>query len=96
LITLTPVTTGKTVLSNVSLRLDSEDRIALAGRQWQWKAQVPSFIKLLAGVLSRCRGEVRNRESARSAIAAAQAEELDLSATPLLEMEKTPAERTRA
>ncbi|MBK8907665.1 MAG: ABC-F family ATP-binding cassette domain-containing protein [Rhodospirillales bacterium] len=73
---------GKAVLSGVSLRLDSDDRIALLGANGNGKS---TLIKLLAGRLAPISGHVnRSRKLRIGYFAQHQAEELDLEATPLI------------
>ncbi|MSO99200.1 MAG: ABC transporter ATP-binding protein [Rhodospirillaceae bacterium] len=75
---------GKPVLSNLSLRLDTDDRIALIGANGNGKS---TFIKLLAGKLEPMAGDVTKSGKLRVGyFAQHQAEELELSVTPLVEM----------
>ncbi len=75
---------GKPVLSNLSLRLDDDDRIALLGANGNGKS---TFIKLLAGRLTPLSGDVSKAGKLRVGyFAQHQGEELDLQATPVLEM----------
>ncbi|MGZ6242532.1 MAG: ABC-F family ATP-binding cassette domain-containing protein [Candidatus Binataceae bacterium] len=75
---------GKPVLSNLTLRLDTDDRIALLGANGNGKS---TLMKLLAGRLEPMAGEVSKSSKLRIGyFAQHQAEELDLSATPLLEL----------
>lgn len=77
---------GKTVLNNLSLRLDDDDRIALLGANGNGKS---TFIKLLAGRLAPMTGDVSKSSKLRVGyFAQHQAEELDLDATPVLEMSR--------
>ncbi len=75
---------GKAILRNISMRLDSDDRIALLGANGNGKS---TFVKLLAGRLTPMSGEVAKSNKLRIGyFAQHQAEELDLSATPILEL----------
>ncbi len=75
---------AKAVLNNVHLRLDTDDRIALIGANGNGKS---TLIKLLAGKLEPMLGEVTKSGKLRVGyFAQHQAEELDLSVTPLVEM----------
>ena len=77
---------GRPVLSNLSLRLDTDDRIALLGANGNGKS---TLIKLLAGRLPPLSGEVSKSGKLRVGyFAQHQAEELDLNATPLIEMQR--------
>ena len=75
---------SKVILGGLSLRLDSDDRIALIGANGNGKS---TFIKLLAGRLKAMSGDVsKSRKLRVGYFAQHQAEELDLAATPILEM----------
>jgi ATP-binding cassette subfamily F protein 3 len=75
---------GKPVLSGLSLNLDSDDRIALLGANGNGKS---TLMKLLAGRLAPLTGDiVRSRKLVIGYFAQHQAEELDLNATPLVEL----------
>jgi len=75
---------GKPVLSKLSLRLDDDDRIALLGANGNGKS---TFVKLLAGRLQKMEGDVSKSGKLRVGyFAQHQAEELDMDATPVLEM----------
>jgi ATP-binding cassette subfamily F protein 3 len=77
---------GKPVLSNLSLRLDTDDRVALLGANGNGKS---TLIKLLAGRLAPLSGEVSKSSKLRVGyFAQHQAEELDLNITPVLEMQR--------
>ncbi|GCD56510.1 ABC-F family ATP-binding cassette domain-containing protein [Acetobacter pasteurianus] len=72
---------GKPVLSNLSLRLDMDDRIALLGANGNGKS---TFAKLLAGRLEPLSGTVeRNPRLKIGYFAQHQAEELRLNETPI-------------
>lgn len=72
---------GKPVLSNLSLRLDMDDRIALLGANGNGKS---TFAKLLAGRLEPLSGTVeRNPRLKIGYFAQHQAEELHLNETPI-------------
>ncbi len=83
---------GAAVLDGLDLRLDQDDRIALLGANGNGKS---TFIKLLAGRLEPLSGNVTTPGKLRVGyFAQHQAEELDLTATPLVEMgRKRPGER---
>lgn len=69
------------VLSNMSLRLDNHDRIALIGANGNGKT---TFIKLLAGMLKPMAGEVVKSSKLRVGYFSQQlTEQLDSSASPL-------------
>ena len=69
------------VLRNISLRLDMDDRIALLGANGNGKS---TLMRLLAGRLGALSGNVaRSSKLTVGYFAQDQAEELDLSATPL-------------
>ncbi len=75
---------GKPVLSNISLRLDNDDRIALLGANGNGKS---TFMKLLAGRLAPLSGEVNKSSKLRIGyFAQHQTEELDFSVTPIIEL----------
>ncbi len=77
---------GKPVLNNLSLRLDEDDRIALLGANGNGKS---TFIKLLAERLAPMGGDVSKSNKLRVGyFAQHQTEELDLEATPVLEMSR--------
>ena len=75
---------GKPVLSNISLRLDDDDRIALLGANGNGKS---TFMKLLAGRLAPLSGEINKSGKLRVGyFAQHQTEELDFSVTPIVEL----------
>jgi ATP-binding cassette subfamily F protein 3 len=75
---------GKPVLKRLELRLDPDDRIALVGANGNGKS---TFIKLLAGRMETMGGRVVRSSKLRVGyFAQHQAEELDLAATPFIEM----------
>jgi ATP-binding cassette subfamily F protein 3 len=75
---------GKPVLKRLELRLDPDDRIALIGANGNGKS---TFIKLLAGRMDAMGGRVVRSSKLRVGyFAQHQAEELDLDATPVIEM----------
>ncbi len=77
---------GKPVLSNISLRLDEDDRIALLGANGNGKS---TFMKLLAGRLAPMAGEVNKSGKLRVGyFAQHQAEELDLTVTPITQLSR--------
>ena len=77
---------GKPVLSNLGLRLDTEDRIALLGANGNGKS---TLVKMLAGKLAPLSGDVSKSGKLRVGyFAQHQAEELDLSVTPVIEMQR--------
>jgi ATP-binding cassette subfamily F protein 3 len=77
---------GKPVLKNLSLRLDSEDRIALLGANGNGKS---TLMKLFAGKLEPMAGGVNKSSKLRIGyFAQHQAEELDMDATPIMEMQR--------
>ncbi len=89
---------GRAVLKNVGLRLDTEDRIALLGANGNGKS---TLIKLLARRLEPMAGDVvRSGKLKIGYFAQHQAEELDVNATPVLELARRrprdPEERVRA
>ena len=72
---------GKPVLSNLSLRFDPDDRIALLGKNGNGKS---TLAKLLAGKLAPMTGEVvRAKKLVPGYFAQHQLEELDGSLTPI-------------
>ncbi|RKK01391.1 ATP-binding cassette domain-containing protein [Pseudoroseomonas wenyumeiae] len=76
---------GRAILHGLDLRLDQEDRIALLGANGNGKS---TLAKLLAGRLEPMRGEIhRDRRLKVGYFAQHQAEELDLSGTPLSHMQ---------
>jgi len=77
---------GRAVLSNLSLRLDPDDRIALLGANGNGKS---TLVKLLAGKLEPLAGELSKSSKLRVGyFAQHQSEELDMNATPVLEMQR--------
>ncbi len=75
---------GKAVLNDLSLRLDEDDRIALLGANGNGKS---TLMKLLAGRLAPLSGHVTRPDKLRVGyFAQHQAEELDLGATPVIEL----------
>ncbi len=75
---------GKPVLSNLSLRLDADDRIALLGANGNGKS---TLIKLLAGRLGPLAGDVVKSGKLRVGyFAQHQTDELDVEATPFIEL----------
>ncbi|MBL8630787.1 MAG: ABC-F family ATP-binding cassette domain-containing protein [Rhodospirillaceae bacterium] len=77
---------GKPVLKSLSMRLDSEDRIALLGANGNGKS---TLMKLFAGKLEPMAGGVMKSGKLRIGyFAQHQAEELDLNATPIIEMQR--------
>jgi ATP-binding cassette, subfamily F, member 3 len=76
----------RTVLSNISLRLDNEDRIGILGANGNGKS---TLVKLLAGRLAPMAGEVSRSSKLRIGyFAQHQADELDLSVSPVVEMSR--------
>ena len=72
------------VLKNLSFRLDTDDRIALLGANGNGKS---TLIKLLAGRLAPMVGNINKSGKLRIGyFAQHQGDELDLSATPLVEL----------
>ncbi len=72
---------GRAVLSNISLRFDPDDRIALLGKNGNGKS---TLAKLLAGRMQHMGGEVvRSRKLSPGYFAQHQLDELDGSATPV-------------
>ena len=77
---------GKPVLSNLGLRLDNDDRIALLGANGNGKS---TLVKLLAGKLDPISGEISKSGKLRVGyFAQHQSEELDMNATPVIEMQR--------
>ncbi|MBC8339791.1 MAG: ABC-F family ATP-binding cassette domain-containing protein [Rhodospirillales bacterium] len=77
---------GQAVLKNLSFRLDADDRVALLGANGNGKS---TLIKLLAGRLKPLAGDISKSGKLRIGyFAQHQAEELDLSATPLIELSR--------
>jgi ATP-binding cassette subfamily F protein 3 len=77
---------GTPVLRRLNLRLDPDDRIALIGANGNGKS---TFIRLLAGRLAPMSGVVARAPKLRVGyFAQHQAEELDLDATPLVELSR--------
>ncbi|WP_368415299.1 ABC-F family ATP-binding cassette domain-containing protein [Falsiroseomonas sp.] len=75
---------GAPVLRGLDLRVDQDDRIALLGANGNGKS---TLAKLLAGRLDAARGDVRRASRLKVGFFAQhQAEELDLSGTPLSHM----------
>ena len=75
---------GTAVLEKLSFRLDTDDRIALLGANGNGKS---TLIKLLAGRLTPLAGNVNKSGKLRIGyFAQHQGDELDLSATPLVEL----------
>jgi len=75
---------GKPVLSNISLRLDNEDRIGILGANGNGKS---TLVKLLAGRLEPISGDVSRSSKLRIGyFAQHQTDELDMSVTPVVEM----------
>ncbi|MFO1152348.1 MAG: ABC-F family ATP-binding cassette domain-containing protein [Rhodospirillales bacterium] len=101
LLTLDAVSVGydsQPVLRNLDLRLDPDDRIALLGSNGNGKS---TLMKLLAGRLAPLSGRIRGSDKLRIGyFAQHQADELDLQATPLIELGRRrrsePPERLRA
>ncbi len=89
---------GSAVLTDVSFRLDGDDRIALLGANGNGKS---TLIKFLAGRLAPLSGRtVVSRKIRVGYFAQHQADELDLAATPLIEIGRRrrgdPDQRLRA
>ena len=101
LLTLDGVSVGyerRAVLRNLNLRLDADDRIALLGANGNGKS---TLVKLLAGRLAPLTGRLVRSDKLRIGyFAQHQADELDLDATPLIELGRRlrgdPPERLRA
>jgi len=88
---------GKAVLTKLSPYIGSEDRIALLGANGHGKS---TLIKLLAGRLAPLEGTVNKSNKLRIGyFAQNQADELDLGATPIIELgrkrPKDPEEKLR-
>lgn len=78
--------TGKPILSQLNLRLDMDDRVALLGANGNGKS---TLSKLLAGRLKAMQGRMtRSGKLKIGYFAQDQADELDLAATPLQHMER--------
>ncbi|WP_160000727.1 ABC-F family ATP-binding cassette domain-containing protein [Roseomonas sp. 18066] len=76
---------GRIILGGLDLRLDQDDRIALLGANGNGKS---TLAKLIAGRLDPLRGEVKRAPRLKVGyFAQHQAEELDLSGTPLSHMQ---------
>jgi ATP-binding cassette subfamily F protein 3 len=83
---------GKPVLKNISMRIDTDDRIALLGANGNGKS---TLMKLFAGKLAPMAGGVSKSNKLRIGyFAQHQAEELDLNATPILEMQRRRPDET--
>ena len=81
---------GKPILKRLDLRLDPDDRIALLGSNGNGKS---TFVKLLAGRLQPMEGGMRRSSKLRVGyFAQHQAEELDLTSTPLQTMGRAAPE----
>ena len=77
---------GKPILSNISLRFDPDDRIALLGKNGNGKS---TLAKLLAGKLAAQSGDViRSRKLVPGYFAQHQLEELDGALTPIQTLAK--------
>jgi ATP-binding cassette subfamily F protein 3 len=77
---------GKPILTNLSLRIDPDDRIALLGKNGNGKS---TFAKLLVGKLESTTGElVRAKKLIPGYFAQHQLEELDGSVTPLVTLSR--------
>jgi ATP-binding cassette, subfamily F, member 3 len=77
---------GRAVLSNISLRLDQDDRVALLGANGNGKSTLAKF---LAGRLEPMAGEVHRAPKLKVGyFAQHQAEELDPRGTPLSHMQE--------
>ncbi|CAN0475325.1 unnamed protein product, partial [Discosporangium mesarthrocarpum] len=83
---------GNPVLSNLSIRLDEEDRVALLGANGNGKS---TLMRLLAGRLEQMAGTVTAAPKLRVGyFAQHQTEELDMDATPVIELSrKRPDDR---
>jgi ATP-binding cassette subfamily F protein 3 len=76
---------GRTILGNLDLRLDQEDRIALLGANGNGKS---TLAKLLAGRLEPQRGSIHRAPRLKVGyFAQHQTDELDLNGTPLTHMQ---------
>ena len=89
---------GSPVLQRLSLRLDGGDRIALLGANGNGKS---TLLRLLAGRLSPMDGEITVAPKMRVGyFAQHQADELDLAATPMIELSRRrpgdPPEKIRS
>ena len=89
---------GSPVLQRLSLRLDGGDRIALLGANGNGKS---TLLRLLAGRLSPMGGEIIVAPKMRVGyFAQHQADELDLAATPMIELSRRrpgdPSEKIRS
>ena len=101
LIALDNATAGygdKAILRRLNLRIDMDDRIALLGANGNGKS---TLVKLLSGRLAPLEGEVRRSSKLRVGyFAQHQQDELDLSATPIQQVQRTmplvPEEKVRA
>jgi ATP-binding cassette subfamily F protein 3 len=77
---------GKPVLKKLNLRIDADDRIALLGANGNGKS---TLVKLLAGRLAPISGDVSRSGKLRVGyFAQHQSDELDLGATPVLELSR--------
>ncbi len=77
---------GKPVLQGIQMRLDADDRIAMLGANGNGKS---TLIKLLAGKLAPLTGSMNKSGKLRIGyFAQHQTDELDMSATPILEMSR--------
>jgi ATP-binding cassette subfamily F protein 3 len=77
---------GKAVLNGISMRIDTDDRIALLGANGNGKS---TLVKLLAGRLEPLAGDFSKSSKLRIGyFAQHQTDELDMSATPVLEMQR--------
>ena len=77
---------GKPILTNMSLRFDPEDRVALLGKNGNGKS---TMAKLLAGKLQAMGGEFTPaRKLVVGYFAQHQAEELDTSVTPIVTLQR--------
>jgi len=88
---------GKPVLSDISLRLDNEDRIGILGANGNGKS---TLVKLLAGRLEPLAGDVSRSSKLRIGyFAQHQTDELDMNATPIMQlgrrMEKATEQQVR-
>jgi ATP-binding cassette subfamily F protein 3 len=83
---------GKPVLSEISLRLDNEDRIGILGANGNGKS---TLVKLLAGRLEPLAGEVSRSSKLRIGyFAQHQTDELDINATPVLQLSRRMVKST--
>ena len=77
---------GKPVLQGLQMRLDADDRIAMLGANGNGKS---TLIKLLAGKLAPLTGSMNKSGKLRIGyFAQHQTDELDMTATPILEMSR--------